>query len=111
MIDDGGELYQRADDNPETVQNRLEVNMKQTEPLLDFYEAKGCVTKYQWSTRYSIKFLMILTLFTRSGSNTLPELTCMQFYVHENISRAAKAYGARYSEHLQHVSCKCIRKV
>ena len=22
----GGELYQRADDNPETVQNRLEVN-------------------------------------------------------------------------------------
>ena len=27
---DGGELYQRADDNPETVTNRLEVNMNQT---------------------------------------------------------------------------------
>ena len=38
---DGGELYQRADDNPETVTNRLEVNMKQTQPLLDFYENKG----------------------------------------------------------------------
>ncbi|AIE58663.1 adenylate kinase [Bacillus methanolicus] len=37
----GGELYQRADDNSETVQNRLEVNMKQTKPLLDFYESKG----------------------------------------------------------------------
>ena len=37
----GGELYQRADDNAETVQNRLEVNIKQTKPLLDFYEAKG----------------------------------------------------------------------
>ena len=37
----GGELYQRADDNAETVQNRLEVNQKQTKPLLDFYEAKG----------------------------------------------------------------------
>jgi adenylate kinase len=37
----GGELYQRADDNEETVANRLEVNMKQTQPLLDFYGAKG----------------------------------------------------------------------
>ena len=39
----GGELYQRADDNAETVHNRLEVNIKQTQPLLDFYEAKGYV--------------------------------------------------------------------
>jgi adenylate kinase len=37
----GGELYQRADDNSETVANRLEVNVKQSKPLLDFYEAKG----------------------------------------------------------------------
>lgn len=39
----GGELYQRADDNEETVQNRLDVNLKQTQPLLDFYEDKGYV--------------------------------------------------------------------
>jgi len=37
----GGELYQRPDDNEDTVQNRLEVNMKQTQPLLDFYQEKG----------------------------------------------------------------------
>ncbi|MDQ0232966.1 adenylate kinase [Metabacillus malikii] len=37
----GGELYQRADDNEETVANRLEVNLKQTEPLLSFYNEKG----------------------------------------------------------------------
>jgi adenylate kinase len=37
----GGELYQRADDNAETVQNRLDVNLKQTKPLLDFYSEKG----------------------------------------------------------------------
>ncbi|MDV6377373.1 adenylate kinase [Sporosarcina sp. GW1-11] len=42
---DGGELYQRADDNPETVMNRLEVNMNQTAPLLDFYGEKGVLTK------------------------------------------------------------------
>lgn len=35
---DGGKLYQREDDNPETVANRLEVNLKQTAPLLDFYK-------------------------------------------------------------------------
>ncbi|MCU9602209.1 adenylate kinase [Pallidibacillus thermolactis] len=37
----GGELYQRADDNAETVENRLEVNIKQQQPLLDFYQGKG----------------------------------------------------------------------
>lgn len=37
----GGELYQRADDNAETVQNRLEVNIQQAQPLLNFYETKG----------------------------------------------------------------------
>ncbi|MFE8703850.1 adenylate kinase [Cytobacillus sp. FJAT-54145] len=37
----GGELYQRADDNESTVKNRLEVNMQQSKPLLDFYETKG----------------------------------------------------------------------
>lgn len=37
----GGELYQRADDNAETVQNRLDVNIQQTKPLLNFYEDKG----------------------------------------------------------------------
>ena len=43
---DGGELYTRADDNPETVANRLEVNMNQAQPLLDFYQAKGVLTNF-----------------------------------------------------------------
>ncbi|KKZ98426.1 Adenylate kinase [Bacillus wiedmannii] len=37
----GGELYQRSDDNEETVANRLDINIKQTKPLLDFYEELG----------------------------------------------------------------------
>ena len=41
---DGGELYTRADDNAETVENRLTVNMNQAQPLLDFYQAKGVLT-------------------------------------------------------------------
>lgn len=35
------EFYQREDDKPETVKNRLEVNIKMNTPLLDFYEAKN----------------------------------------------------------------------
>ena len=42
---DGGELYQRSDDNEETVANRLEVNIKQTKPLLDFYSQKEGVVE------------------------------------------------------------------
>ncbi|MBD7966151.1 adenylate kinase [Fictibacillus norfolkensis] len=38
---DGGTLIQRQDDNEETVRNRLNVNMKQAKPLLDFYGEKG----------------------------------------------------------------------
>lgn len=33
----GGEMYQRADDNEETVRNRLDVYQKQTEPLIEYY--------------------------------------------------------------------------
>ncbi len=35
----GGELYRRADDDPETVRNRLFVYYKQTAPLIGFYYA------------------------------------------------------------------------
>ena len=37
----GGELYQRKDDNPETVRSRLEVYTKQTAPLIEYYKNKG----------------------------------------------------------------------
>lgn len=37
----GENLYQRDDDNEETVAGRLSVYRKQTEPLIDFYKKKG----------------------------------------------------------------------
>jgi adenylate kinase len=37
----GGDMYQRADDNEETVRNRLRVYNEQTKPLIDFYEKRG----------------------------------------------------------------------
>ncbi len=37
----GGELYQRKDDNPETVESRLAVYSEQTAPLIEYYKKKG----------------------------------------------------------------------
>ena len=37
----GHEFFQREDDKPETVKNRLEVNIKMNTPLLDFYKEQN----------------------------------------------------------------------
>lgn len=40
----GSEFYQRDDDKPEVVKNRLEVNKKMNMPLKDFYDKKGILS-------------------------------------------------------------------
>lgn len=42
---DGGELYQRDDDKPDTVRNRLYVYYKLTSPLVGYYYAKGLLVE------------------------------------------------------------------
>ncbi len=37
----GGELYQRSDDNPEVIKNRLKVYRESTQVVLDYYAKKG----------------------------------------------------------------------
>jgi len=37
----GGELYQREDDKPEVIQERLNVYRRSTEPLIEYYRRKG----------------------------------------------------------------------
>ncbi len=37
----GGKLYQRADDNEDTIKERLGVYERETAPLISFYEVKG----------------------------------------------------------------------
>ncbi|MGD1992387.1 MAG: adenylate kinase [Anaerolineae bacterium] len=43
--EDGGELYQRDDDKPETVRKRLEVYWQQTSPLIDYYRNRGVLVE------------------------------------------------------------------
>ena len=37
----GGEMYQRDDDKPETIANRLEVYENSTSPLIEYYRGQG----------------------------------------------------------------------
>ena len=43
---DGSRLVQREDDKPETVQKRLDVYHEETEPLVDWYEDKGLLRRF-----------------------------------------------------------------
>jgi adenylate kinase len=43
----GGELYQRADDNTETIKNRLKVFFAETAPLIDYYSKAGKLLEVQ----------------------------------------------------------------
>ncbi len=39
----GGNLFQRRDDQEETIKKRLEVYINQTQPLIDYYRKKGII--------------------------------------------------------------------
>jgi adenylate kinase len=43
---DGSKLVQRDDDKPETVKHRLEVYHDQTQPLIEYYEDKGLLKRF-----------------------------------------------------------------
>jgi len=45
----GGELYQRPDDNEETVRNRLKVYHESTAPLIEYYRKKGLLREIDGS--------------------------------------------------------------
>jgi len=47
VCDETGEpLVQRDDDKPETIRQRLETYHEQTEPLLDYYEERGLLRRF-----------------------------------------------------------------
>ena len=44
---DGSRLVQRDDDRPETVRKRLDVYHEQTEPLIEWYEDRGLLRRFE----------------------------------------------------------------
>jgi adenylate kinase len=47
--EDGSRLIQRDDDKPETVEKRLTVYAEQTEPLIDWYDERGLLRRFDGS--------------------------------------------------------------
>lgn len=56
---DGGELYQRDDDNEDTVATRINVYMEQTQPLIDYYGSKGLLLDVDGTLEISTVFELI----------------------------------------------------
>lgn len=50
----GGEVIQRQDDKPETVLSRLQTYHEKTQPLIDFYEAKGLILEASNEVNYKL---------------------------------------------------------
>ena len=46
---DGSELYQREDDQPETVKHRIQVYQQQTQPLIEYYRRRGILVEINGS--------------------------------------------------------------
>jgi adenylate kinase len=42
----GGELYQRGDDNEETISKRMQVYNSSTKPIIDYYAAQGILKNF-----------------------------------------------------------------
>ncbi len=47
--DCAGELYQRQDDNPETIRERLREYERKTQPLIDYYRSEGLLREVDGS--------------------------------------------------------------
>lgn len=56
---DGGELYQRDDDNESTVSTRINVYMEQTQPLIEYYGDKGLLLDVDGTLEISTVFELI----------------------------------------------------
>jgi len=57
---DGGELFQRDDDNRDTVATRIEVYEEQTAPLIDYYEKKGIILNIDGTRPIDVTFETIV---------------------------------------------------
>lgn len=65
--DCGGELYQRDDDKPETSRHRLEVYLRETKPLKDFYRRSGRFTQIDGMKDIPVVHKNLLDLLLKNG--------------------------------------------
>ncbi|MGC5327769.1 adenylate kinase [Brevibacillus sp. SYSU BS000544] len=59
---DGGKLYQRDDDKIEVVAQRLDVNIAQSQPLIDYYSTQGLLRNVNGEQDIDVVFTEIASL-------------------------------------------------
>ncbi len=62
---DGSELYQREDDKPETVRNRIRVYMEQTAPLIAYYRERGLLVEVDGTQPIEVVSEQLLAAITK----------------------------------------------
>ena len=60
----GGELFQRDDDRPEVVDNRYDVYMQATAPLVDFYRERGLLREVDGAQPTAVVLNRIMDLLS-----------------------------------------------
>ena len=63
----GGELYQRKDDNPETVKNRLRVYEDSTKDLVEYYRTRSLLREVDGDSSAEKLFEEIRTMFSKES--------------------------------------------
>jgi adenylate kinase len=66
----GGELFQRSDDTYETAQKRLQVYLKDTKPLKDFYRRSGRFTEIDGMRDISVIYDEVVAILIREKSSS-----------------------------------------
>ena len=61
----GGELYQRADDTPETHRRRIEVYLDQTAPLIEFYRRRRLLVEIDGEQDIQVVYGQLLAAVQR----------------------------------------------
>lgn len=62
-----GELYQRADDNEETIRKRMDVYLQNTKPIIEYYERQGMLRKLDGDKEAEDLLNELMKLFDADG--------------------------------------------
>jgi adenylate kinase len=70
-----GELYQRADDKEETIRNRMDVYLKSTRPIVDYYDKQGKLVRCN-AEQKTEKLIAQLSGILHDGPKTNKDQKC-----------------------------------
>jgi len=65
----GGELYQRSDDNLESLETRYNTYIEKTQPLIDYYNDKNCLYRVSSNEGSKVTLEQVIELLEKQGDS------------------------------------------